>query len=168
MDQSTDIPRSRPPVLFRATLVMTALVGIILVVAALDELLEGPYARVEAAHANYLRSEGAANRGPAFQTLVLELDEWRRTGGAGGPAVTEASMVKLLGPPDLMSRDASGATFVYFYDRFAQNDWAIYFNFVNGGLTIAWNATPVNAPMHAQMSPYAPPAPTTSPTTVGS
>lgn len=123
-----------------------------------------PTAEVQVLRDTYLQTEGHANRGRNFERLALAMDRQR----VAGRVITEAEMVQTMGPPDLMLRDEGGhASFAYFYNRFAENDWVVYFDYRGGNLTtMGWNASAANADVHGQMGPYAPPG-TTRPSTVG-
>ena len=111
-------------------------------------------ARIPVLTADYLQTEGHARRGPKFEQLALALNHK----ALGGSPPTEAEMVQLLGPPDLMQRGpaAADASFVYFYDRFAQKDWVVFVDYRSGALTMGYNATSANASVYGQMRPYAP------------
>jgi hypothetical protein len=97
---------------------------------------------VESTSQTYLKSEGHAKRGLMFEQLASLL----ATELAAGTPYSEAQILALLGPPDLMAdAGAQGKTYVFLYDRFGTKDWAAWLIFKPGRRpTLGFNATSAN------------------------
>lgn len=125
--------------------------------------------QVTKAYRRYMQSEGVAARGAAFADCAMALNMLIvPRGRAPTRAVSEAELLFYLGGPDLMWDAANGTvSYVYLYDRFGKQDWAVYVTVTTSGgqrvvSQMGWNAANVNS--HAAYRPYAANAPASSAT----
>ena len=96
--------------------------------------LSAPEAKVLARQQRFLRGEGEAQRGPIFAQLAMELGQAMRASARPWSAL---ELYALLGQPDLI-RERGGTTMVlYLYDRYADRDWAMFFEIDVGG-AVRW------------------------------
>jgi len=89
----------------------------------------------------YLTTEGSGHRGRLFEQVCGRLMLYFHR----QPSLTLEQTFALLGLPDCGDVDASGAEYVYFYDRFGSKDWSILVSAQDDRVTqISVNATSAN------------------------
>ncbi len=92
----------------------------------------------------YMRAEGHDKRGPRFDDFAGVFYEGRCVVGSGNE-LSEAELLRYLGPPDLVSSSAGERLYAYFYDRFADRDWVLYVKMVDGKVdSFGWNDASAN------------------------